>query len=283
MRLAKEAGETFYETGGHSPDPVLAKFHFCNVNREDDRVTKWIHQRIRYRGTTRPLSWMTVQLLMCRVFNEPATLDYILPYRDEQMLRDQLQKLTRRGQKLLRGAYLMVPHGEGETVESYFAPAIATAMQRLTSARVSYANTIRLESVAELLQDCPGVGPFIANQVCTDLRYVSNHWRDWTTFVLAGPGTRRGLNRYYGRIIRGPGSRPEGGQATCARELLRIREDAPPWLSKTFRDINNLSNCFCEFDKYQRAQDQIAAGEVPSLKRNYTPYDNPHEYGIPHE
>jgi hypothetical protein len=277
MRLRKE-GKCYSATlpaGWLSKDGILRRFHFCNVNREDDRVTKWIHENVRCKYKHGTLAFMVVQLLISRIFNDPNTLEEILPFTTTSRLRSDLRKADKKHGKLLRGAYLMVPHGEGETVESYFVPAIAAAHKALTRARISYGNCRSLAAIAALLQNCPGVGPFIANQVCTDLRYVPTprgrkQWEDWETFILAGPGTRRGLNRYWGRIIRGPGSRQK--EENYSAEILRIRKDAPPQWKETFRDPNNLSNCFCEFDKYQRAQDQIDQGETPSLKRTYTPH-----------
>lgn len=258
--------------GVFSRDAVLSRFHFCNVNREDDRVTRWIDKHVRKVYRKKPLQFMVLQLLACRIFNDPNTLEEILPVKDAKTLRADLKTAERKHGNLLRGAYLMVPHGEGETVPSYFVPAIMAAKQLLAKSAITYANCRSLGTIAGLLRDCPGVGPFLANQVCTDLRYVAakKQWRDWETFILCGPGTRRGLNRYWGRVVRGPGSRiPEDAYSG---EILRIRETAPKEWAEVFRDPNNLSNCFCEFDKYQRAMDQIDRGESPSLKRTYTPY-----------
>jgi len=242
-------------------DPILAQYRFCNVNREHDAVTIWIRDNVRNRYLKKSLNFMIVQLLTCRIFNEPKVLRHLLPFTTPERLIAACALAKREHGTLLRGAYMMPSHSTGISVPEYFAATIQSCSDKLAARPISD----YLRSVAEVLMDCQGVGPFLANQVCTDLRYVAQApiWRDWETFVLAGPGTIRGLDRYFGTDDR---------DAKAAQDrLLWVRANhAQHFYPKnlplgTFRDINNLSNCFCEFDKYMR----VATGEVATLKRRY--------------
>lgn len=254
-------------------DPILRDHRFCNVHREHDAVTKYVRRTV----LSRTVHHAVVQFLACRIHNEPRVLDKLLPFdtnapaAEAKRFADTEKELRAQGLKMLRGAYLVVPHGtggKGRTPTTYYA-AVYREMARRDPAPLEAATT--LAEVAAWMMAQVGVGAFFANQVCTDLRYHApltplRRFTDWETFVLAGPGTSRGLNRYHGR--------PVFTAAPLARkteELLAVREEVRPFLpaaiNEYFRDINDLSNCFCEFDKYRRAQDQLLVGKRCSLRR----------------
>lgn len=268
-REAMRVNKTLTLSGPYSEDPILAEFHFCNANREDDYVTRWVEKHVRLRYHSRTLKFMVLQLLVARVFNEPRCLERILPFKSAGELKRELAETKKQGIPTFRGAYLMVPHGKRMKAHVYFPVMLQLARDSLETqiANNSGGSTTRsLEGVAEILQRIEGVGPFLANQVCTDLRYTRHKWADWDTFVLAGPGTQRGLNRFYGRPVD-----QHRTQKLLSMELRILRNYAPKEFTTLFRDINNLANCFCEFDKYRRAQGQQAAGQTVRLKRKYRP------------
>jgi hypothetical protein len=88
------------------------------------------------------------------------------------------------------------------------------------------------------------MGTFIVGQIIADVKYVLplRAAADWRSFALSGPGSRRGLNRVMGRP-----------PATAWKEDVWRRE-----LAALHRSIihemhaQDLQNCLCEFDKYQR-------------------------------
>ena len=53
-------------------DTILATYRFCNLRREDDRVTIWIRENIRERFAGHPLLWL--MLSMARQIDWPDTL-----------------------------------------------------------------------------------------------------------------------------------------------------------------------------------------------------------------
>jgi len=106
-----------------------------------------------------------------------------------------------------------------------------------------------LESLHGMLMQYDGLGSFIAAQVVCDLKYIQP-WLgapDWQTFAASGPGSRRGLNRVLGRA-------PD----TPWREMdwrMVLEELADKAAIKKFNLHNqDLQNCLCEFDKYERAR-----------------------------
>ena len=252
------------------PDPILSNYRFCNVNREHDTVTRWIAKHVRPVLSYENLSTAVSHLYVCRIFNEPAILNKIMPLTHFPSARKRLHAMKTEGHKLLRGAYMCVSHGaenRGKSTIDYF----MDHAEQL--ARLPFSDCNTLHQVAKKMKHVKGIGDFIANQVCTDLRYQSpwaKEWLDWTTFVLAGPGTKRGLNRYYGheddRTQLFPGYRGD-----CQEALRQIRYDLRQEFSAKindyFTDINNLSNCFCEFDKYERARHQYLNNKRITLRK----------------
>lgn len=59
-------------------DPILAEYRFCNVRREDDRVTRWIAQHVREPFADHPLLWL--MLCACRQINWPATIAELINF-----------------------------------------------------------------------------------------------------------------------------------------------------------------------------------------------------------
>lgn len=257
-REAKILGEPY------KGDPIIEAYRFCNVNREHDNVTTWIREHVRPYLKSKPLNEVVYQLYVCRVFNEPDCLEDIVPNVSHKMMLRRLQARRRAELKILRGAYLVVPHGQSIDTEVYYMN-LAAKVRKLPWTHVGTS----LEEVAMNMLSLDGIGEFMANQVCADLRYQPgwDQWADWNTFVLAGPGTRRGLARYLTPHDKSPERNPKGRisqrKGPCGSVLLDIRRDITPRLpariAAYLQDPNNLSNCFCEFDKHERARDGEAS------------------------
>ena len=244
--------------GPHSDDPIIAVNRFCNVNREDDAVTKWIKVNVRDRWGDCGRRNVLIQVLVARLWNHPPTLEELLPYTSYDVALSTLQDRRDRGEKTMRGAYMMPVHGDhgkGKTVDEYYLQAVREA------SKMHWYALDELAEVAAQLTTILGIGGFIANQICTDLRYTAA-WRnapDWGTFVLCGPGSRRGLDRYFSREATG-----NLQQRVYVEQLLDIREELQVEqhpLASVFDDPNNLANAFCEWDKHER----VLHGEAARL------------------
>jgi hypothetical protein len=251
-------------------DPILRECRFCNVNREHDAVTVWIKDHLRDPFASFDRTFMVTNLVIARCFNEPSCLEWIIPTPLEELhvTTATLNKLKAEGKKLFRGAYMMPTHGKDTKGVSASDDWMRVAK---SVSQMSFEGDQYLGDVADKLMTVMGLGEFLANQICTDLRYVDGYeWKDYDHFILCGPGTKRGLDRYTEE------QNPTGTNRT-QREyqiLLRsIRDDisdkVPKIFNDWFRDPNNLSNCFCEFDKYMRAREQLASGKTKSTLRKY--------------
>ena len=243
-------------------DPILATMRFCNVNREDDAVTRWVKTNVRDAYANMDVPFQMQQLTTSRIFNHPATLELLLPITDFAVALEQLQAIRQKKMKILRGAYLMPPHRKGAaSIEEYWLSVIADIGQQ------DYAGLETLRAYADVLLNVHGLGPFMVNQLCTDLRYmpIGENTPDWYTFLLCGPGTTRGLNRVLAGDVKARLGKPE----RYTELVLGLRDELVmemPELALTFRDPNNVANCLCEFDKYERVRENLLSENPRRVK-----------------
>lgn len=261
IRRLKESGRPRPWTS----DPILREWRFCNVNRCDDTVTRWIFEHIIAPHRDSPTLWFN--LVIARLVNWPASLA-ALGYFDEWMEGDEarfIRVLNELRGKVWTGAYMIPAGPAGVDKATYLAE--GTLFQLWDLYDCGHAPTDgRCDSWATFIEQAQSMGGFLTNQVVTDMKYspVLAHAPDRETFVIAGPGTMRGLSRLCGRDL-GAGWRREEAAAQLAT-MRRLVIDAEPAIGETMRDLNNLSNCMCEFDKYER----VRLGEGKPRAR-YTP------------
>lgn len=264
IRLSREV---FDYSPPFTEDKVLQEFRFCNINREHDAVTRWVAKNVRSKLSGGNVMYLICAMLTCRIFNEPETLKLMdFSVFDIEAWFIVAKRKQKEGERVLRGAYMMPAHGingKGVGVVDYYE---RVTLELSTRDALYEAKTLR--AVAEEMDNVRGLGVFLANQVISDLRYTDNfkYSSDWETFILCGPGTRRGINRFDG-----VSTEKIKSQDFYVQRILQIKEMIMPQVSRLlqdyYRDINNLSNSFCEFDKYERALDAVSQYKQPRLRK----------------
>jgi hypothetical protein len=236
-----------------SEDPIMAENRWCNVRREHDKVTRWIHNNFMPKG----LSDDNLPIAMCiaRLVNWPETLEE-LGYPDKgwtpeyrQHFIETFDKRKELGKKSWTGAY-MVTGGYsvgGETKQQIIARVLdgaAYMCRRFTGARPA-----TLSFGAGTLMT-PGMGTFLVAQVIADLKHtdhlsMANDWYEW---CAPGPGSQMGLNFIHGRprtmTIPGPNFIAEVNEI---RQLIGNKVGLQLC-------AQNTQNCLCELSKYLRAK-----------------------------
>lgn len=231
-------------------DPIISQFRFCNVRRNDDRVTKFIHAwAFEFWQDSKDL-WFA--LVVARLFNNEETLsdiaNYTLPFKATRM-RERLHGRRDVGVKNFNAAYVVSTNGRAMDKVDYL---IDHVLQPLWDDRARLSKDINrteyLEDVHKILMLQNGMASFMAAQVVADLKYADPaRWRDFHTFAASGPGSKRGLNRVAGLPIVS-GWREDAFRATLLilRDMVNARL---LWEPITAQDIQN---CLCEYDKYER-------------------------------
>lgn len=247
-------------------DAIIANNRWCNVRREDDAVTRWIHRNWLEPFNASPHLYTATAI--ARLVNLPSTLCLLgFPVGGWHPLYERHFIETFEGQRLVgnkawTGAY-MVTGGfskGGETKEVIIARVLKGFHERQSDPeyRVSPNDTLA-EAHAKLM--CPGIGSFLAAQIVADLKASRLKWApDWETWCAPGPGSTMGLNFIHDRP-RTQAIEPQKfiAEVNTIREVVRMHTGIALC-------AQNTQNCLCELSKYVRAK---YFGE--RLKNTYRP------------
>lgn len=239
---------------------IIQQYKFCNVRREDDRVTLWIKENWRDKFEGHPNMWFA--MCVARIFNWPETLDMLefpeLPFEDLiGHWRGQLKwARDKQKKKIFTGAYLVSTNGVSMDKVDYVLDIVLTPLWKSGRAPVDLET---LEEYHKYLTQFNGLGSFMAGQVIADLKYtpVLAHAPDWWDFAPLGPGSTRGLNRYFGRNTKASLKQSQGLKEM---KLLQVQVENRLGLKL---DIHDVQNCCCEYDKYERVK--LGEGKPRSL------------------
>lgn len=256
IRLAKDAGQPHAVWTG---DPILKAHRFCNVRREDDRVTIWVRENIREPFADSPYLWL--MLCVARQINWPETLQEVIgtwggawpcATFEPANLTMALNARQARGQKVYTGAYMIsAPAQKGADKQAYIAETvIGDLWRRRDIFEKHFAGVPSMRRTHELIMRSNGWGQFMAYQAVVDMRFTHllQHAGDALTWAAAGPGTLRGLNRLHGRDKDAALS-----QEQALREMRAIYEvvETETGVKMDFSDVPNI---LCETDKYLRVK-----------------------------
>lgn len=251
IRIKKEANRDKPWTA----DPVFQETYFCNVHREDDKVTRFI--RSFYSPyVDHPL--FEYNVILSRFINWPDTIDWI-DYQNGHHpteLQALLEKRASNGNKVWGDAYVITTHGLKMPKAQYLCENVLGAAYKAVSKPEwgRWGHCCALAGTA--LREIEGVGNFLSGQIVADLKNTLGHplnsAYDKETFVVSGPGSLRGLSWvFFGE--------PKGvGESSFHHYFNNLRE----WVDKNWpadtRPVDNqdLQNCLCEFDKYCRVVTQ---------------------------
>lgn len=238
---------------GKTDDSILKEFRFCNVRREDDRVTIWINENIRKPYTDHPYLWL--MLCISRQLNWPATLNELInsdawPIDETfnpKLMTIKLNERKAKGEKVYTGAYMIsAPHTKGADKQAYIAEEVIGKLWEYRKEFKEYSTS--LEKLHGWLMCFNGWGPFMAYQAIVDMRFTNIlcNAPDIYNWAAAGPGTLRGLNRIYLR---------DKNQSLSQQQALKeIKETYNILIQKNIckLDFSDVPNVYCETDKYMR-------------------------------
>lgn len=242
IRALKERGDPKPWT----TDPILRDYKFCNVRREDDKVSRWIQDNWLYPNAEDNAN-IAFAMCVARHFNWPDTLQ-VIKYPHEwnpEAVRSELKAYRAAGNKVYTGAYLVSTCGRSMDKIDYSIDVVLNPLRAGLRAP-QYGDT--LESYWKHLREFDGFASFMAGQVVADLKLIQplRSAVDWWAWAPLGPGSVRGLNRYH--------ARPLGYNVPQAQGLEELRQiqEMLRHATGTFLPLHNVQNCMCEFDKYLR-------------------------------
>lgn len=247
-------------------DPIIRHFRFCNVRRNDDRVTKYVLEKYlpKFNDT---LSWFAATV--ARLFNNEEVLeeikDAVVPFQPK-LMKDLLHLRKVGGKKNFNPAYIVSTNGRAMDKVDYVVAEILEPLWRKRAAISAALRDCTLAQAHDLLTRQNGLGSFMAAQILADIKYIHpSEWVDFHTFAASGPGSKRGMNRLLNLDIGTPCT-----EGRFRERIAALREDVNKRLSwDPPLTAQDLQNCLCEFDKYERAR----LGEG-TPKQIYKPKEN---------
>lgn len=238
-------------------DPVFGKYRFCNVFREDDRVTKLVKEHVRD-----PLSKSTrvlTAMVACRFFNRE---DSIRPLVEAGVMA---QWDSKRACKILKdmkpvtGAAYMIKTPTGlpklEGVCAVVDMSVKPGLDIMT--RIIPGQTT-LKEVWEQVKMLPFLADFLAYEIVTDLRHTS--WLDMApdirTWAVPGPGATKGLS-WLGHksfeAIRYGTQQTREAALDAMRRLLVYSTVPELWPREWPRwEMREVEHWLCEYAKWVR-------------------------------
>lgn len=226
-------------------DPILHEFKFCNVKREEDRVTKWIAEHWRDPHYSSPEMWFAMGV--ARLINWPPTLAAIgwpLPWRPNRNRR-KMNARREDHEQVFTGAYMIT--NAGQTMSK-----VDTVLFMLSNLNKLEKPPVKGDTLAQAhakLMDgnhC-GMGSFMAAQVIADCKYsdLLDKADDWWDWCAPGPGSQRGLSRLLNTDFH------RFRQDVFIEKLTQLRKEIKREINATLC-LQDLQNCLCEFDKFER-------------------------------
>lgn len=245
-----------------SNDPTFQTVYFCNVNRENDRVTKAIRKQYS-QYYSHPL--FEVNIGFSRLINNAETLQsigFIHSSEDFPGVQTRLEELAAEGKTVFGDAYIVSTNGRPVGKAYYVCGVLLPALyERVGPAYypTGYPSTPSLSAAYEWLRGCYGIGSFMAGQILADLKNTPRHPLftafDRDTWCTHGPGSLRGANWIFDGIVK---------PSTFVWYLEKIREVLYDELGcEIVTDNQDLQNCLCEFDKFMR----VSTGAGRSKRR----------------
>lgn len=254
IRILKEAG---FEKPW-TDDSLLATTRFTNIDREKDKVTRWIRDHIKFNIDLIP------KIYLSRIINRIENLELVDWSAPVVTICDDYINMVDSGVDLPQNnAYIIsgaVPRNDGDSKFKTYCELCKNrygdmvALNAIDNCQDMYSALLQLRNV--------GIGSFIAGQIIADVK--NTKWSNLYTasdkreFVCHGPGSMRGLSYYTGEKITPKNFLIEFKKAHEA-VLTILHKNNRHDILRQLVDAQNFQNCFCEFSKYCKLLDNHKA------------------------
>lgn len=250
---------------GWSDDPHMGTVRYCNVHRENDKVTRWMRQNWTTKDS--PVWWF----VLGRMLNYIPTLEDIVEFGiggegrgpdvlpELDGLAEGLKARRESGEKVFTSAYTISTCGQRMDKIDYVIGVIsvcevAQAMPMLgdDDELISWPRYSSLADCWEDLARIKGLGSFLAAQVVADLKNTAGHpvqtAQDRVTWCAPGPGSLRGLQAFWGAPVT-----PSQFHERIAKCYEMVKDHIDPAIDTI--DMQDFQNCLCEFSKYMKIKE----------------------------
>lgn len=235
-----------------SDNKVFQTTYFCNVHRENDRVTKWIRE---FYSPYVQGGMFEYNIILSRFLNWPDTLEevgYQLRHDSDELFRILDRRADIGGQKVWGGAYVITTHGIPMPKARYLCENVLEGVYKGLEELRTVCRGVSCGAASRALQGFEGIGSFLAAQIVADLKNTKGHPLEHATdrkdFVEHGPGSLRGVSWFHF------GEPNRVGPTSFLNYFAKVRTYVDGHWPAEVPEVDNqdLQNCLCEFDKFMR-------------------------------
>lgn len=253
-------------------DLILQQYKFCNSYRINDRVSQYLIKNVIYNGKTYNYDDMIFRIMLFKLFNKESTWELLekhignitLNSFDFDLYSKILGCAITSGIKIYNDAYISCAnkiYGFDRKHDNHLK--LLEQMFKVDKIQEKIIKANNMEEAFNIIRSYPLIGNFMAYQLVTDINYSDVVDFDEMSFTVAGPGSKRGINKCFSDIN---GSTLED----VIKYMCHHQEEEFKRLGLDFKKIGNrklqyidCQNIFCELDKYCREA-------LPNLKSNRT-------------
>jgi hypothetical protein len=233
-------------------DPILSTYRFTNVYRELDRTTIWYRENVREKLPEQQMLLATVVFRWFnrietgeRIFNTSAWSEYWSTY-SNTVLRHTIVARDNKG-PYVTGAYIIkTPDGMNKL------DGVLWCIKEFRAGMGTGPHSKTLEGTWRWMKQFPFMGPFMAYEVVTDLRWtILKDAPDIMMWANPGPGANRGIQRIMtGRL----GKEISYGECVARMQtILQVSKSYWPMIWDPW-EMREVEHTLCEFDKYERVR-----------------------------
>ena len=273
-------------------DPILREYKFTNVYRVCDRVSQYLLHHVIYNKVERySPEDMLLRILIFKIFNKIETWEYLeQTYGEITIQHYDVKKISallserQRYAPIFNNAYMMTgSHKRYDYLPTKHEKWLTMVKEEVIGEGIidKVLKAHSLEEIYLLLRGCSFMGGFLAYQYTIDFNYSPYINFDENTFVVAGIGAIRGIDKCF--ISHGH----------SYEDAIRYTKEHFTELQKKYGYIEfrplkgheptllDLQNCFCETDKFLRAKmPELLIGNK-RIKQKYKPSCDKIQYIFP--
>lgn len=291
-RFACERQNVFYRKLEKSPQPytndlILQKYKFCNAYRVLDRVSQFLLKEVIYSEKEYGLEDTVFRIIFFKIFNLPSTWLEVEKHFNEISLKtfdfEKYNKFLtnlKKTKPIYNSAYIMCANkvfGFDYKHENHLYLLYKMFKEDNLPAKLSACKTF--EDAFNVIVSYPLIGNFLAYQYVTDLNYSKHFNWDDNSFTVAGPGSKRGIEKVFGKVK---------NYEKKIMETYLSQEETLKKFGLSFKYLKNhklapidIQNLFCEFDKYLREANPTLKSNRTKIKTKYKKTDGDIKYILP--
>lgn len=295
-QFAYNRQEVFFNRLNNKPQPwtddeIIKKYKFTNAYRVTDRVSQYLVRNVIYNDNSFSNEDMIFRILFFKFFNKIETWKAIenkvgiISYKnfDKECYAKILDEILEDKQKIYSAAYIM-PSGVSafgnRRKHRNHLDLLEFIMKDKIGKKISCASSLR--ELFEILLGYPTLGQFLAFQFAIDINYSELTDFSEMSFVVPGPGAKRGIEKCFGRLEHSYEYYIEFVAEQQSREFEKFNLDFKTLFGRPLQLID-CQNLFCETDKYSRVKfpDIECKQNRKRIKQIYKPKSEPIELFLP--